>query len=118
MVGRSVVATYFGIGYRGKAIEYGIATRSELEAISRGWQEWKNAPGSVSCFTHFEGLARRALALSPAQNEDSARVTIELGGFVCVVSGRAFWIPNDGWVRENDGCAGMCKTSYDTHVKI
>ena len=43
-----------------KAIEYGIATRSELEAISRGWQDWKNAPGSVSCFTHFEGLARRA----------------------------------------------------------
>ncbi len=43
-----------------KAIEYGIATRSELEGISRGWQEWKNAPGSVSCFTHFEGLARRA----------------------------------------------------------
>lgn len=42
-----------------KALEYGIATRTELEAISRGWQEWKNAPGSVSCFTHFEGLARR-----------------------------------------------------------
>lgn len=42
-----------------KALEYGIATRSELEAISRGWLEWKNAPGSVSCFTHFEGLARR-----------------------------------------------------------
>ena len=42
-----------------KAIQYGIATRSELEEISRGWQEWKNAPGSVSCFTHFEGLARR-----------------------------------------------------------
>ena len=42
-----------------KALEYGIATRSELEAISRGWQEWKNASGSVSCFTHFEGLARR-----------------------------------------------------------
>ena len=43
-----------------KAIDYGIATRAELEAISMGWQEWKNAPGSVSCFTHFEGLARRA----------------------------------------------------------
>ncbi len=42
-----------------KALEYGIATRTELEAISRGWQEWKNAPGSLSCFTHFEGLARR-----------------------------------------------------------
>ena len=42
-----------------KAIEYGIATRTELDAISRGWQDWKNAPGSVSCFTHFEGLARR-----------------------------------------------------------
>lgn len=42
-----------------KALEYGIATRQELEAISAGWQEWKNAPGSVSCFTHFEGLARR-----------------------------------------------------------
>lgn len=42
-----------------KALEYGIATQSELEAISRGWLEWKDAPGSVSCFTHFEGLARR-----------------------------------------------------------
>ena len=42
-----------------KALEYGIATRSELDSISRGWLEWKNAPGSVSCFTHFEGLARR-----------------------------------------------------------
>ena len=42
-----------------KAIEYGIATRTELDAISRGLQDWKNAPGSVSCFTHFEGLARR-----------------------------------------------------------
>ncbi len=42
-----------------KALEYGIATRPELEAISLGWQEWKNAPGSLSCFTHFEGLARR-----------------------------------------------------------
>ena len=42
-----------------KAIEYGIATSSDLEAISRGWLEWKDAPGSVSCFTHFEGLARR-----------------------------------------------------------
>ena len=42
-----------------KAIEYGIATQSELEAISRGWIDWKNAPGSVACFTHFEGLARR-----------------------------------------------------------
>ena len=42
-----------------KALEYGIATKAEPEAISRGWQEWKNAPGSVSCFTHFEGMARR-----------------------------------------------------------
>ncbi len=42
-----------------KALEYGIATSSELEAISKGWQEWKLAPASVSCFTHFEGLARR-----------------------------------------------------------
>ena len=42
-----------------KALEYGIATTGELEAMSRGWQEWKNAPGSLSCFTHFEGLARR-----------------------------------------------------------
>ncbi len=42
-----------------KALEYGIATQSELEAISRGWLEWKDTLGSVSCFTHFEGLARR-----------------------------------------------------------
>ncbi len=42
-----------------KAIEYGIATRLELEAISRGWLEWKDKSDSVACFTHFEGLARR-----------------------------------------------------------
>ncbi len=42
-----------------RALEYGIATQSELEAISRGWLEWKDTLGSVSCFTHFEGLARR-----------------------------------------------------------
>ena len=43
-----------------KALDYGIATRRELEDISRGWLEWKDTIGSVSCFTHFEGLARRA----------------------------------------------------------
>ena len=42
-----------------RALDHGIATRSELEVISAGWQEWKNTPASVSCFTHFEGLARR-----------------------------------------------------------
>ena len=42
-----------------KAIEYGIASESELKEISQGWLDWKDAPGSVSCFTHFEGLARR-----------------------------------------------------------
>ena len=42
-----------------RAIEYGIASEGELKAISKGWLDWKNTPGSVSCFTHFEGLARR-----------------------------------------------------------
>ncbi len=42
-----------------KAVEYGIATRSELDAIADAWQAWKDAPSSVACFTHFEALAAR-----------------------------------------------------------
>ena len=43
-----------------KAIEYGMRRDPSWSDISRVARDWKNAPGSVSCFTHFEGLARRA----------------------------------------------------------
>ena len=39
------------------ALEHGIATREELEAISGGWQRWKESPDAVSAFVHFEALA-------------------------------------------------------------
>ena len=42
-----------------KALEYRIAQRTELEAISQAWQEWKNDPDAVVTFVHFEGLATR-----------------------------------------------------------
>ncbi len=41
------------------ALEYGVATLEELQAISNAWQEWKEMPGATSCFVHFEGLATR-----------------------------------------------------------
>ena len=39
------------------ALERGIAAREELEAISDGWQCWKESPAAVSAFVHFEVLA-------------------------------------------------------------
>lgn len=40
------------------ALEQGIASRAELQAIADGWQHWKHQRGAVSAFVHFEALAR------------------------------------------------------------
>src|SRR3974390_1820746 len=37
-----------------KALEYGIATRSELEAMADGWREWGQDPDAVWSFTQTE----------------------------------------------------------------
>ena len=40
------------------ALDRGIATRSELEAISEEWLRWRKLPDAVSAFVHFEALAK------------------------------------------------------------
>ena len=39
------------------ALAHGIATQQELQAAADEWQRWKDAPGAVSAFMHFEALA-------------------------------------------------------------
>jgi ubiquinone/menaquinone biosynthesis C-methylase UbiE len=40
-----------------KSLEYGIATRSELEAIAASWSAWGRHPDALWCFTHTEMVA-------------------------------------------------------------
>jgi SAM-dependent methyltransferase len=40
-----------------KSLEYGIATRSELEAIAGSWRVWGQDPDAFWCFTHTEMVA-------------------------------------------------------------
>jgi hypothetical protein len=40
-----------------KSVEYGIATRSELEAIAASWRAWGQDPDALWCFTHTEIVA-------------------------------------------------------------
>ena len=39
------------------ALEMGIATMDELQAVASAWQQWKHEPGAISAFVHFEALA-------------------------------------------------------------
>ena len=39
------------------ALDMGIATMDELQAVASAWQRWKQEPDAVSAFTHFEALA-------------------------------------------------------------
>ena len=39
------------------ALEMGIATSDELQAVADAWQRWKHEPDAVSAFVHFEALA-------------------------------------------------------------
>jgi len=43
-----------------KALEYGIATRSDLESMAEGWRTWGDHPDALYCFSHTEVVARRA----------------------------------------------------------
>jgi ubiquinone/menaquinone biosynthesis C-methylase UbiE len=40
-----------------KALEYGLATRSELEAIAASWHAWGQDPDALWCFSHTEIVA-------------------------------------------------------------
>ncbi|HEY7244555.1 MAG TPA: methyltransferase domain-containing protein [Xanthobacteraceae bacterium] len=40
-----------------KAVEYGIATRSELEDIAASWRAWGAHADAVWCFTHVQAVA-------------------------------------------------------------
>jgi hypothetical protein len=42
-----------------KALEYGIATRSDLESMAAGWRTWGDHPDALYCFSHVEVVARR-----------------------------------------------------------
>src|SRR5437762_6980683 len=37
-----------------KALEYGIATRSDLESMAAGWRAWGDDPDALYCFSHAE----------------------------------------------------------------
>jgi ubiquinone/menaquinone biosynthesis C-methylase UbiE len=43
-----------------KALEYGIATRSDLESMAAAWRAWGDHPDALYCFSHAEVVARRA----------------------------------------------------------
>src|SRR5262249_11433066 len=40
-----------------KAVEYGIATRSELKDIAAAWRAWSRDPDALFCFSHTEVVA-------------------------------------------------------------
>ena len=40
-----------------KALEYGIATRADLESMAAGWRAWGDDPDALYCFSHAEVVA-------------------------------------------------------------
>ena len=40
-----------------RAVEYGIATRSELEDIAAAWRTWGRDPDALFCFSHTQVVA-------------------------------------------------------------
>ncbi len=43
-----------------RAVEYGIATESELAEISQGWLDWMQAPGAFFAFTQVEVVGTKS----------------------------------------------------------
>ena len=57
-----------------KALEYGIATRSDLESMAAGWRTWGDHPDALYCFSHAEVVARRRnSAIAPPTLRQAAR---------------------------------------------
>ena len=44
--------------FRPQAIEYGIATAEEIEAIARGWRAWAESPEAFFMFVHIQCIGR------------------------------------------------------------
>lgn len=40
-----------------KALEYGFATRADLESMAAAWRAWGNEPDAIYCFSHIEVVA-------------------------------------------------------------
>ncbi len=40
-----------------KALEYGLASRADLEAMAAGWRGWGRDPDALFCFSHTEVVA-------------------------------------------------------------
>jgi len=43
-----------------KALEYGLASRSDLEGMAAGWRTWGADPDALYCFSHTEAVAHKA----------------------------------------------------------
>ena len=56
--GRSWAERALHSNFRPQAIEYGIATAEEIEAIARGWQEWAESPEAFFMFVHIQCIGR------------------------------------------------------------
>jgi len=48
-----------------QAVEYGLATAADLEAIADGWRRWARLPNAFFTFLHIEALGRVPGAESP-----------------------------------------------------
>ena len=56
--GRSWAERVVHSNFRLQAIEYGIATAEDVEAIARGWREWAERPEAFFMFVHVECIGR------------------------------------------------------------
>ena len=56
--GRSWAERALHSNFRPQAIEYGIATEVDIEAIARGWREWADSPEAFFMFVHIECIGR------------------------------------------------------------
>ena len=56
--GRSWAERALHSNFRSQAIEYGIATDDEVQAIARGWREWAESPEAFFMFVHIQCIGR------------------------------------------------------------
>ncbi len=47
-----------GSGFAEQAVQYGLATRRELQALSAGWREWEAHPDAIFVVVNVEVVAR------------------------------------------------------------
>ncbi len=53
-----------------RAVEYGIATRSELEDIAAAWRTWGRDPDALFCFSHTQVVAWKKIAESSNRSDE------------------------------------------------